>query len=125
MAIRTVGFGVLSAALALAAAPAAAIQVEIHTYWIPEAENSFTFLLGDRELCSFSGRAPAGRNSIDGVCRFELPAKARQLTVRGRITSTVWNSRTDKLSSKSAAVNDEHKRGEPETDTLESAKPIT
>lgn len=103
MAMRTVGFGVLSALLALAAAPAAAIQVEIHTYWIPEAENSFTFLLGDRELCSFSGRAPAGRNSIDGVCRFELPAKARQLTVRGRITSTVWNSRTDKPSSKSAA----------------------
>jgi hypothetical protein len=103
MARRTVGFRVPLLALALAAAPAAAIQVEIHTYWIPEAENSFTFLLGDRELCSFSGRAPAGRNSTDGVCRFELPAKARQLTVRGRITRTEWNSRTDEISSKSAA----------------------
>lgn len=103
MSKRTVGLGVLLGALALAALPAGAIQVEIHTHWIPEAENSFTFLLGDRELCSFSGRAPAGRNLIDGVCRFELPAKARRLTVRGSITETVWNSRTDESSSKSAA----------------------
>lgn len=103
MSRRVVGYGVLLAAMALTAVPVVAIQVEIHTHWIPEAENSFTFLLGDRELCSFSGRAPAGRNLSDGVCRFELPAKARSLTVRGSITDRVWDSRTDRISLNAAA----------------------
>jgi hypothetical protein len=98
-----IGFGVRLAALALATAPALAVEVEIQTDWIPEAENSFTFLLGDRELCSFSGRAPRGSHSSPGVCRFELPGKARTLTLRGAVSRPRWNQEGTRYRLESAA----------------------
>lgn len=78
----------------LAAVAAGATTVEIETYWVPEGHNSFSFHSGDRELCRFSGRAPADTNSIIEVCRFELPADATAITVRGEFTRMVWDRHT-------------------------------
>jgi hypothetical protein len=90
--MKKIALGFWLALLSLATT-AAAVEVEIRTYWIPEAENSFTFLLGDRELCTFAGRAPQGSNSSPGVCRFELPGKARTLTLRGAVSWPHWNEK--------------------------------
>lgn len=65
------------------AAPAAGAVFEIETYWRPEGSSEFVFLSGEQELCRFSGRSP-NNESQKGTCRFEMPAGATTLSVRGR-----------------------------------------
>lgn len=88
---------------ALLALPAFAGVLEIETFWVPEGENQFTFLVGNHVVCRFSGRAPKDVNSIPGTCRLDLPADATTLTVRGRYTLDTWDSRTDKYLPRTAA----------------------
>lgn len=77
---------------ALPASPGTTIEIE--TYWVPEAQNEFSFLVNGATLCQFSGRAPATANSTTARCRFELPAGTGTLTVKGRYTRSNWNPRT-------------------------------
>jgi hypothetical protein len=72
--------------------------IEIETYWVPEGQNEFSFIVNGATVCQFSGRAPATENSTTGRCRFELPAGAKTLTVKGRYTRLYRNPRTDQSS---------------------------
>lgn len=92
----------LAVTLALAL-PALASGIEIDIYWMPEAENDFTFLVGDRKVGHCSGRAPQDVNSLPATCSFDLPQGATSLTVRGRYTARYWNPKTDKISVRSVS----------------------
>jgi hypothetical protein len=72
-----------------------ATSVVVETYWVPEGENQFSFFAGGKELCRFSGKAPPTKNSTTGRCAFELSAGTKELTVKGRYTRLVWNTRTN------------------------------
>lgn len=86
----------------LLSAPALGATIEIETYWVPAGENQFVFLVGEKELCGFSGRAPADATSTAATCRIELPAGAQSLLVRGRATLDVWDPKRDRTAAKTA-----------------------
>lgn len=76
--------------VAMMTSKAATTTVEVRTDWVPEGTAEFSFYADGRELCRFSGRAPAGANLERGSCRFELPSGARTLEVRGSFERTTW-----------------------------------
>lgn len=76
--------------VAMMHSPTTATTIEVKTDWVPEGTAEFSFHAAGRELCRFSGRAPAGANLERGACRFELPDGTRELEVRGSFERTTW-----------------------------------
>lgn len=83
--------------VAMMASGSATTTIEVRTDWVPEGTAEFSFWALGRELCRYSGRAPEGANLERGRCRFELPADAKELEVRGAFERDTWLRREQRL----------------------------